>query len=226
MPGCARKWRQSTGDDLKNPLMIIMNVPRMLLGSADIAAGNRKLLEMVESAGRQMLEMINRTIDLFKMEKGTYEFTPSRVEVPGVIEQIETTFQKPLAARKLSLDVTLNGNPLSAGSSYCVLGDQLLVYSVIGNLVKNAIEASSEGGRISISLAGKDSAVISIHNAGAIPSAIRKRFFEKFATSGKEGGTGLGAYSARLMVRTMNGEIGFDTSDEAGTTMTVTLPRG
>ena len=122
--------------------------------------------------------------------------------------------------------MTLQGHPPSPGDDFWVLGDQLLLYSVLGNLVKNSIEASPAGGRISISLAGKDAASIVIHNAGAIPTPIRNRFFEKFTTSGKTGGTGLGAYSARLMVRTMKGGIGFATSEEEGTTLTVTLPWG
>ena len=64
--------------DLKNPLMVVMSVPRVLLASDSLKDSDRKLLEMVETAGRQMLEMINRTIDLFKMEKGTYAFTRQR----------------------------------------------------------------------------------------------------------------------------------------------------
>jgi signal transduction histidine kinase len=212
--------------DLKNPLMIVMNVPRLLLAGASLKDSEKKLLEMVEAAGRQMLDMINRTIDLFKMEKGTYAFSPEKVEVPRVIEQIVTALHNSLGMRKLSLDVTLHGNPLSPGDDFCVMGNQLLVYSVLGNLLKNSIEASPEGGRISLSLAGKNAASISIHNTGAIPSQIRNRFFEKFTTAAKEGGTGLGAYSARLMVRTMRGDIRFETSEAEGTTVTVTLPRG
>ena len=212
--------------DLKNPLMVIMNVPALLLASASIPDNEKKLLKMVESAGHQMLEMINRTIDLFKMEKGVYAFDPARVEVPRVIEQIVTALNNSLALKKLSLDVTLNGSSLSPSDDFPVLGDQLLVYSVLSNLVKNSIEASPEGEKISVSLAGTNAASIAIHNAGAIPSSIRNRFFEKFSTAGKEGGTGLGAYSARLMVRTMKGDIGFETSEEEGTTITVTLPRG
>jgi two-component system, sensor histidine kinase and response regulator len=212
--------------DLKNPLMIIMNVPSLLMASASLQDSERKLLGMVENAGRQMLEMINRTIDLFKMEKGAYTYSPAKVEVARVIEQIVTALHASMGTKKLSVDVTLHGGPFSPNDNFCVMADQLLLYSVLSNLVKNSVDASPEGGRISISLTGTDSATIAIHNAGAIPSQIRSRFFEKFTTAGKQGGTGLGAYSARLMVRTMKGDIGFETSEERGTTVTVTLPRG
>ena len=57
-----------------------------------------------------------------------------------------------------------------------------------------------------------------------IPKAIRESFFDKYVTSGKKQGTGLGTYSARLMTEVQNGEIEFDTSEEHGTTLKVLLP--
>ncbi len=210
--------------DLKNPLMIIMSVPRVLLAGANLTESDKKLLEMVETAGRQILEMINRTIDLYKMEMGTYAFSPVSVDVVRVIEQIVTAFHEMAETKGLSVDVIINGNPLSQGEVFLAMGEELLIYSVLGNLIKNSIEASPRDGRVSIALAGGDVASIAIHNAGAISQRIRSRFFQKFTTADKDGGTGLGAYSARLMVRTMNGDIRFETSEEKGTTVTVTLP--
>jgi nitrogen-specific signal transduction histidine kinase len=40
---------------------------------------------------------------------------------------------------------------------------------------------------------------IMIQNKGAVPAEIRERFFDKFVTSGKQGGTGLGTYSAKML---------------------------
>jgi len=53
---------------------------------------------------------------------------------------------------------------------------------------------------------------------------VREHFFDKYATAGKSGGTGLGTYSARLMAYTMGGDISFETSAEHGTTLTVRFP--
>ncbi|MCP4757778.1 MAG: ATP-binding protein, partial [Proteobacteria bacterium] len=69
-----------------------------------------------------------------------------------------------------------------------------------------------------------DSVRIAIHNAGAIPEEIRDTFFDKYVTFDKMGGTGLGTYSAKLMVETIGGGIGLETSAKDGTTITVTLP--
>ena len=70
-----------------------------------------------------------------------------------------------------------------------------------------------------------DAAFISIHNSQAVPESVRDRFFEKYSTSGKEKGTGLGTYSAKLMAETQGGAVSFVTSEEQGTTVTVYLPK-
>ena len=66
--------------------------------------------------------------------------------------------------------------------------------------------------------------VIDIHNKGVIPEDIRMRLFDPYTTSGKKGGTGLGTYSALLVVRSHQGDIHFTTSQKEGTHMVVELP--
>src|SRR6185295_20378975 len=101
-------------------------------------------------------------------------------------------------------------------------GEELLCYSMLGNLVKNAIEASPEGGEVTLSI-DEDASIIhsdgtqgallvAVHNVGEIPDAVKANFFEKYRTAGKTGGTGLGTYSARLMARTQGGDIGVASS--------------
>jgi two-component system, sensor histidine kinase and response regulator len=62
-----------------------------------------------------------------------------------------------------------------------------------------------------------DTINIRIHNQGSVPADIRDRFFEKFATSGKKFGTGLGTYSAKLIAETLGGSVHLTTSDASGT---------
>jgi len=77
--------------------------------------------------------------------------------------------------------------------------------------------------RLALERAG-GAARILVSNKGAVPEDIRPRFFEKYSTSGKESGTGLGTYSASLIARTLGGSIALDVSDPEGTTVAVTLP--
>lgn len=65
-----------------------------------------------------------------------------------------------------------------------------------------------------------------ISNPGVVPFELRERFFDKFATSGKTSGSGIGTYSALMLARAQLGDIRMATSDQDQlTALTVTLPR-
>jgi len=68
--------------------------------------------------------------------------------------------------------------------------------------------------------------LISVHNHGAIPEAIRNNFFTKYATYGKRYGTGLGAYGAKMMASAMGASIWFTTDETSGTTIFLKLKKG
>jgi len=210
--------------DLKNPLMIVMTVPQAILAEGQLTPSQQKLLRMVDEAGRRMLEMINRTIDLYKMERGSYTLKPAAVDVVPIVAQTTAALGSLIRAASLTSVVTINNREPRPGDRFMVRGEDLLVYSLLANLMKNAAEASPQGGEISIAMKEGETATVAIHNEGAIPESIRTRFFQKFATAGKKGGAGLGAYSAKLIASTLNGTIGFETSEAAGTTVTVKLP--
>jgi signal transduction histidine kinase len=133
-----------------------------------------------------------------------------------------------MAERQVTSEVVVAGRRPGAGDRFLAMGEPLLVFSMLANLLKNAAEASPAGGQISISLSedgGRRTVEISIHNEGTIPDSIRGRFFEKFATAGKTHGTGIGAYSARLIARTLGGDIRCESTEPAGTTITIQLPK-
>src|SRR5439155_87015 len=91
-------------------------------------------------------------------------------------------------------------------------------YSMFANLVKNAIEASPPGSVVGISLKRENGSIVAeVHNPGEVPEAMRGRFFQKYATTGKSAGLGLGTYSARLMARVQEGELSLETSPAQGT---------
>jgi K+-sensing histidine kinase KdpD len=168
--------------------------------------------------------MINLSLDLFKMERGLYEFQPSCVDMIPLIRKILIEL-KPLADKHhQSGEIWLNDRIAEEEDHFFVYGEELLCYSLMSNLLKNAFESSPPKEQITAELFCKpESAMIRIHNMGAVPENIRDRFFEKYATSGKKQGTGLGTYSARLIAETQGGSISMQTSEKSGTTITVQL---
>jgi len=168
--------------------------------------------------------MVNLSLDLFKMEQGTYQYEPTPVEVLSTIDDIVQENQILISSKQVSLEIRINGNLVSESASFEVPGENLLFYSMLANLIKNALEASPEKAKLGIDLKSEDGYIISIHNEGAVPEEMRPIFFDKYSTSGKLGGSGLGTYSARLITQTLGGKIQLETNQETGTSVIISLP--
>ncbi len=210
--------------DLKSPLNAVIGLSDILLKSVVMDDQQSAMCKMVLDAGYTLLAMINHSLDLYKMERGSYEFKPDTINILPLIRKIRDSNISLLRANKTEMEILLDGRIPEQTESLSILGEALLCFSMLSNLVKNAIEASPEGERITLSLSSGAMVEMAIHNKGSVPMAIRERFFDKYVTTGKRQGTGLGTYSARRMAETQNGTIHLDTSDEEGTTVMVRMP--
>jgi len=212
-----------TRHDLKNPLGAVLGLPDILLQTASLDEEQKSLLKVIQNAGYTMLHMINQSLDLYKIETGAYNVTPSQVNILRLLERILGEGRELLQSKKLLAEVSVQE---TNDTGVFVLGEEMLCYSMLSNLISNALEASPEGQAIHINVsATADTVTVSIQNKGTVPEAIRETFLNKYVTSGKPHGTGLGTYSARLMAEVQQGDITFDTSPENGTTVTICLPR-
>ncbi|MEO5354368.1 MAG: hybrid sensor histidine kinase/response regulator [Magnetococcus sp. XQGC-1] len=219
--------------DLKTPLNAIIGFADLMLSNKkcpECDPDQTKMLGIIRESGYRLLEMINNSLDLYKIEQGTYLLKPQPVNIAVVIDKIRQAFQDRIANKKLRLTIDKpapEDDQEESAAALWVLGEELLCYSLLANLIKNAIEAAPRQSEITIHWhKSGEKGVIRVHNQGAVPADMAGRFFEKYATSGKSGGTGLGTYSAMLIARVQNGSITMDTSAERGTTLTVSLPLG
>ncbi len=210
--------------DLKTPLNAFFNIPNMFLNEKNLTPKQTKFLNLLLQAAEQMMEMIHRSLDIYKMERKTYQLTPVPVDVLKIVRELLRTFAGLVTSKNLVSVVLFEQKPANDNDIFEIQGEEYLFFSLLSNLIKNAIEASPEGKTIVVSLSGSPQPTIAITNQGVIPSQIRGRFFERYATFGKERGTGLGAFSAKLIATTLGGTLSF-TSDEAdGTTLVIALP--
>ena len=104
--------------------------------------------------------------------------------------------------------------------------DPQLLKRVIGNMLKNAIEASLPGQSITLSCEQLDGNVsIDVHNPSVIPQDVRLQIFNRYFSTKKGPGHGIGTYSMKLLgEKYLNGCVWFTSTPEAGTTFTITLP--
>ena len=210
--------------DLKTPLNALVGVPEIIAQEGNLNPHQRQMLSMIEQAGYQMIDMINRSLDLFKMERGTYEFTPEPVNLIQTVARILEETQRLAMGMGLTVSVTVNGNPVRESQVFTVEGEELLCYSLLANLLKNAMEASPKDGCVTVAFESGETALVRVHNSGTVPIKIRERFFDKYVTAGKQKGTGLGTYSAKLIAETQRGSIELEASDTEGTAVVVRLP--
>ncbi len=213
-----------TRHDLKSPLTAFINIPKMLMRDKNQTPDQVELLEILSKSGLRMLEMVNRSLDLYKMEKNQY--IPNKVpgDVAKLVRQIFSELEVLASTNEIPVSLFINGNKAGDESNFIIQGEESLFFSMLSNLIKNALEASPPGKevRADFSFAGKY--LIEIKNQGEIPAAIRDRFLDRYVTFGKQGGTGRGVYSARLMARTLCGDLRFRSDPENGTVISVELP--
>ncbi|MDM8557995.1 hybrid sensor histidine kinase/response regulator [Candidatus Parabeggiatoa sp. HSG14] len=213
-----------TRHDLKTPLNGIIGYSSILMEELELEPEYKKMLQNIEKSGYKILDMINRSLDLYKMEMGTYQYKPNAIDILSVIRKISDEISVHAKDKSISMKILLHCKPITQSDTFTVQGEKFLCYPMLANLIKNALEASPNNAILRVSLSTEEKkAIISIHNQGVVPEEIRKNFFGKYTTSGKLGGTGLGTYSAKLMAETQEGNIHFETSDETGTTVTVQL---
>ena len=214
-----------THHDMKGPLAGVLGMVQSLIDN-DSADRSQQVaqLRLVEEAALQVLNMINLSAELFKIETGRFELNAVPVDVADILRRIIEMNRVTYASKALKL-VLHTGAPAGAAAAHS-LGDAMLCYSIFQNLLKNACEAAPVGSTVSVQMDDLTPLRIVIENKGVVPSAIRDRFFEKFVTHGKPGGTGLGTYSAKLLIEAQHGSISLAVSDASNTTaITVLLPK-
>lgn len=188
--------------DLKSPLTALVSLPELLLMDDNLTGEQRELIRNIHDAGERMLDMINLSLDLFKMEAGAYRPPEERFDLALLTRRAARALAG--VAGSLGVSIAAGGLPETPALAR---GDENLCRSMLDNLLKNAIEASPPGGTVRLTMENGSALRLRITNPGEVPKDIRARFFEKYATSGKIGGTGLGTYSARMVARAHGGDV-------------------
>ncbi|EHJ46400.1 PAS/PAC sensor signal transduction histidine kinase [Solidesulfovibrio carbinoliphilus subsp. oakridgensis] len=211
--------------DLKAPLSALIGLPQVLLDNYDLPDAAADAVRLIEQAGHSMLEMLNQSLVLFRLETGAYVLSPTAVDLADLARRTAARMATMPVARGRKIRVSLAGRPLAPGERLDYSGDVLLLGPMLQNLVVNGLEASPMGGEVTIDLVrDRDRVLVAVTNQGEVPEPIRCRMFAKYVTMGKRGGTGLGAYSAALAARAHGGQIELDAATPGWTTVAVILP--
>jgi hypothetical protein len=205
----------------------VLNTATALQGSAgllevvDDPEEVRELAGPLRRAAQQVVEEIQAQRDLLSAERGDLFITLEPLGANRLARAVhEVYLGSPEAARR-----KLVCEPAAADAT--VRTDRVQATRSLGNLVKNALEATPAGGRVTIRVeALSDSVAFHVHNDAAIPDSHQLQIFQRSFSSKARAGRGLGTYSVKLIVEQyLDGRVGFTSSPGEGTTFTMRLPR-
>lgn len=211
--------------DLKSPVVGVINASSVALMDESIQGEAREMIEAIHRQGNKILRMVGLSLAIYKMEAGVYEYEAEPQDLIAEVRDVLADVTDSSRIRGVTIETAVDGTTMEADTSLIFPGNGVLVHSLLGNLLTNAIEASDMGQTVSLDIKSGMTIALKITNRGAVPEEVREKFFEKYATAGKSHGTGLGTYSADLIAKTMGGSIEMSTSDEENMTeVTIRLP--
>ncbi len=169
---------------------------------------------------KYLVEEIIAHKDLMAAESD--ELTPHFIQLDGgdVIKVMASTY----ASHEVAAGKLIRVEPLQGDLSLHT--DYNLLCRVLGNMLKNALEATAPGGIVRMAgRAEQDSVYFSVHNPGVMPQDVQLQVFKRsFSTKGSD--RGLGTFSMKLFAeRYLGGEVSFTSHPDTGTTFTLRLPR-
>jgi signal transduction histidine kinase/DNA-binding response OmpR family regulator/CHASE3 domain sensor protein len=214
--------------ELRTPLNSSLILAKLL---ADNPHGNLsdeqvRYAETIQSAGNDLLNLINDILDLSKIEAGHMEVHPERTQVSQLLEGLTRTFQ-PVAKQK-GLEFRTH---IAPGCPGMLETDRQRLEQVLKNLLSNAVKFT-EKGRVELNVSRADDGKIAFAVADTgigISPQQQEIIFEAFrqadgTTNRKYGGTGLGLSISREFSRLLGGHIKLVSSPGSGSTFTVSLP--
>ncbi|MFA6467658.1 MAG: HAMP domain-containing sensor histidine kinase [Bacteroidota bacterium] len=143
----------------------------------------------------------------------------SLIHAKTFLTSILIAFEK----HRISKNKTIEIDP--AVEDFLFVSDEHILRRVLGNLTKNALEATDFHSSIRLSCSISDTSVIfSVHNHQSMLHDVQMQVFQRsFSTKGQ--GRGLGTYSVKLFTEQyLKGTVTFLSNEEIGTTFTVALP--
>jgi len=174
---------------------------------------------MLRDAVERMIEELNAQKDLVAAENNELTIEPDKVNSIDILKETVSLYTR----QRVATDHQIKIDPEAQNVDFT--SDATLLRRVIGNMLKNALEASAYSSEVSLGCTLKDSRVVFwVHNDSFIPKESQIQIFHRsFSTKGA--GRGLGTYSIKLLSeRYLNGDVSFTTSPEEGTTFFARFP--
>jgi two-component system phosphate regulon sensor histidine kinase PhoR len=224
-----QQYLRNVSHEFRTPLTVIKGYAEYLMdaGAADERALRDVMRILVESCDR-VIDMVDTLIEVSRIEQGTAQ-QALQVQSLDLMEVATASVDplKPTAAKKgVSVTFDFPGEPLG------LQGDGGLLHHVVRKLVDNAVKYSSHGGQVVVRGRPRGEELeLQVEDFGiGIAEEHLPRIFEKFymvdgGIARRSGGTGVGLYLVREIVRLHRGSVHVRSHPGQGSVFSVRLPR-
>ncbi|MGE4543187.1 MAG: PAS domain-containing sensor histidine kinase [Pedobacter sp.] len=201
----------------------ILNVTGSIRGFAELLlhqppAEKEEIYTLIQAAADQTIEEIQNQRILVAAENQDLQSRPEPLHLIDFLQKTVGIYRRHEVTKERNLALESDVPEIIFHSDRALLG------RVLGNMIKNALEACAPGETVTVGCSTIGERIqFRVHNPGVIPRETQLQIFQRsFSTKGP--GRGLGTYSLRLLSGYLQGEVSFTSTKEGGTTFMATYP--
>ena len=207
--------------EFNNILMTVINYAKMGLRHQDPKTRERAF-EKILAAGQRASKITTGMLSYARRQADRRD----AVDLAGLVQDVMVLVEKDLQVHRIQWNVECQGQPW-------VMVNANQIQQVILNLIINARQAMSDGGKLTITIREDDSCQlgevrVADSGTGIAPDKIRQIFEPFYSTKDRDeqgqGGTGLGLALCREVMESHKGRIRVESTLGKGTTFTLKLP--
>ena len=212
--------------DIRTPLTAIKGYAELMLHYDETRETQKDFLHIILKEIDRLALLVNEFLDTAKIEAGLIQYKFIALDLTDLIHYFSDIFSKESAAKEIDRKTKIEDNLPRVKGDWDRLGQ------VLSNILGNAIKFTPKGGMITIEakrLGEKEIVVAVSDNGPGIPVELHEKIFNLFYQSDDsdikaKGGTGLGLFIAREIVKKHGGRIWVDSELGRGSTFYLTLP--
>ncbi len=216
--------------ELRTPLNAMIGFAQLLDLDRDTPLSPRQLgwTQRIQRAGWHLLEMVNETLELARIESGTVELSLGPVALEPLLAACLELVTADAALRGISVAHAVDADAQG------VIADPLRLKQVLTNLLSNAVKYNRDGGALSVTARrlpaqGGDGVELAVSDSGlGLTPEQLAALFQPYNRLGRENsgieGTGIGLVISRSLAELMGGTLVASSETGVGTTFTLRLP--